>query len=280
MLGTITALLLILVSLQNSCRDFADYLYRSGEYELASLEYLRIIHSNGGDTMACPGSATRLARCWQELQRREDAMAIYRYVRLHSTDADLRAGCMMGEASILEETGDLQLAKELYTLAAAEAESSGLAARSEIMSSLMYARMGYWTEAAGELNGIASREGPFSDLSARLASTVSRGSSLSRRSPLLCGISSSLLPGSGQIISGHYTDGFIALAVNGAMGWLFYESIQEDNTTTSVLIGWLGLSFYGGNIIGGVRAAETYNSSRRRELLDEITEILLERNIR
>ncbi|MBD3278000.1 MAG: hypothetical protein GF388_06860 [Candidatus Aegiribacteria sp.] len=266
--------------MQNSSEGFADYLYSSGEYELASLEYLRIVHSNGGDTMACPGSAMKLARCWQELERSADAMALYRYVRVHSAEADLRAGCMMGEASILEETGELQPARELFALAAAEAEDPDISARAEILSSLMYARMGYWSEAADELNGISAGRGSYGDLSARLAATVSRGTSLSRRSPLLCGISSSLLPGSGQMICGHYTDGFIALAVNGAMGWLFYESLQEENTTTSVLIGWLGMSFYGGNILGGIRAAETYNSARRRELLEEVTEILSERDFR
>lgn len=230
--------------------------------------------------MACPGSAMKLARCWQELRRSGDALALYRYVRFNSDEADLRAGCMMGEASILEETGELQPARELFSLAAAEAEDPEISARAEISSSLMYARMGYWREAAQELNGLSNGGGPLSDLSASLAYTVSQGSSLSRRSPLLCGISSSLIPGSGQMICGHYTDSFIALAVNGAMGWLFYESLQEDNTTTSVLIGWLGISFYGGNIMGGIRAAETYNSARRRELLSEITEILSEHDIR
>ena len=227
--------------------------------------------------MSCPGSAMKLARCWQELHRSEDALAMYRYVRSRSDEADLRAGCMMGEASILEEAGELQPARELFTLAAEEAGDPAISERAEILSSLMHARMGYWSEAAGELNSISAGGGPFSDLSSRLATTVARGSSLPRRNPLLCGISSSLLPGSGQMICGHYTDGFIALAVNGAMGWLFYESLQEENTTTTVLIGWLGISFYGGNIMGGVRAAETYNSARRRELLEEITEIVAER---
>ena len=76
------------------------------------------------------------------------------------------------------------------------------------------------------------------------------------------------------MICGHYTDGIIALGVNGALTWLFVESLHEGNITTSVLLGWLGLSFYGGNIYGGSRAAVTYNSARRRELLDEVTGIL------
>ena len=52
---------------------------------------------------------------------------------------------------------------------------------------------------------------------------VAEGQYLSYRSPLLCGISSALLPGSGQMICGYYTDGIIAFSVNGAMAWLFYE---------------------------------------------------------
>ena len=274
MLGTILAALLTVFPGHDADEGFADYLYSLGEYSMASEEYLRIIYSHDRDTLACPLASLHLARCWQELGRGEDALSLYTFLYRNLSDADLRAGAMMGAGSVLEESGNLDYARELFADAADVSENPRTAARARIMASLIYARMGNWAASSEELSIQSSTGGPYSDLSASLAAKVAEGEFLSRRSPLWCGISSALLPGSGQMISGHYTDGIIALGINGALAWLFVESLDEGNTTTSVLLGWLGLSFYGGNIYGGSRAAVTYNSARRRELLNEVTGIL------
>lgn len=274
MLGTILAALLIGFPNHDIDEGFADYLYGLGEYDLASDEYLRIIYVHDEDTLACPLPALHLARCWQELGRSEDAFHMYTYLYTNLADSELRAGAMMGAGSVLEESGSFGRARELYTNASVTSEDADIIGRAGIMAALMTARMGNWEDSAVELRILSSESGPFSDLSESLALKVAEGQSLPRRSPLWCGISSALLPGSGQLFCGHYTDGIIAFGINGALAWLFYESLQEDNTTTSVLLGWFGLSFYTGNIYGGSRAAVTYNSARRRELLEEVTGIL------
>ncbi len=274
MLGTILAALLTVFPSHDVDGGFADYLYGQGEYGMASVEYLRIIYAYDCDTLACPLVSLHLARCWQELGRREDAFSLYTFLHRNLSDTELRAGAMMGAGSVLEESGNLGYARELYTEAAVTSDDVEIIGRAGIMASLINARMGNWEASAEELRMISLTGGPFSDVSANLAAKVAEGQSLSHRSPLWCGVSSALLPGSGQMICGHYTDGIIALGVNGALAWLFYESLNEGNTTTSVMLGWLGLSFYGGNIYGGSRAAVTYNSARRRELLDEVTGIL------
>ena len=274
MLGTILAALLTVFPSHDVDGGFADYLYGQGEYGMASAEYLRIIYASDCDTLACPLVSLRLARCWQELGRREDAFSLYTFLHRNLSDTELRAGAMMGAGSVLEESGNLGYARELYTEAAVISEDVEIIARAGIMAGLMNARMGNWEASAEELRMISLTGSPLSSVSADLAAKVAEGQSLSHRSPLWCGVSSALLPGSGQMICGHYTDGIIALGVNGALAWLFYESLHEGNTTTSVLLGWLGISFYGGNIYGGSRAAVTYNSARRRELLEEVTGIL------
>lgn len=274
MLGTFIAALLTVFPNHGIEESFADYLYELGEYGMASSEYLRIIYSHDEDTLSCPLAALRLARCWQELGRREDALLLYGYLTRNLTDAELRAGAMMGAGSVLEESGNYTAARELYLDAAVTSGDTDLMGRARIMSCLMDAQMGNWDTSAEGLRSISAAGGPFCEISENLAAQVAEGTDLSHRSPLWCGISSALLPGSGQAVCGHYTDGIIAFGVNGAMAWLFYESLQESNTTTSVLLGWLSISFYGGNIYGGSRAAVTYNSARRRELLDDVTRIL------
>jgi len=274
MLGTIIAAFLMVFPNHDVDSGFADYLYGLGEYSMASEQYLRIFYAFEDDTLACPLPALRLARCWQELGRREDAYQLYTFLYSNLTDTELRASAMMGAGSVLEESGNFIAAKELYEEAAVTSVDVDIMARAGIMASLMDARMGNWESSASELRRISDACGPLCEVSEDLSERIAEGRYLPHRSPLWCGISSALLPGSGQVICGHFTDGIIAFSINGAMAWLFYESLQEDNTTTSVLLGWLGLSFYGGNIYGGSRAAVTYNSARRRELLEEVTAIL------
>jgi len=271
MLGTIIAALLILTPGTAQEQDFAEFLYESGEFQMAATEYLRIIHANGGDTLSDPASSLRLARCWQELGRSGDAILLYRRLRSGLPEGDSRAMAFLGEASILEEFGDFPHSRELCLEAVETATEPSMRDRSRIMASLMLARQGRWSESSQELTVLASTEGPWSERALILSELVASGEQLPERSPFWCGLSSALIPGSGQVFSGHYVDGLIAFGMNGLMGYLFYEAVSEGDTATSVLLGWLGLSFYGGNIYGGARAAETFNSARRRELFEEIS---------
>ncbi|MCK4671650.1 MAG: hypothetical protein KAT47_03840, partial [Candidatus Aegiribacteria sp.] len=61
MLGTILASILTVFPNSSPDSGFADYLYSSGEYELAAGEYLRIIYANNADTLSCPLVSLRLA---------------------------------------------------------------------------------------------------------------------------------------------------------------------------------------------------------------------------
>jgi tetratricopeptide (TPR) repeat protein len=274
MLGLITAAVLNLSPMPVTESGYADYLYGSGMYMQAADEYMRIIYLSGCDTLARPEEALRLARCWQELGMWTDAGAIYGAILQRHPDSTYRSMAAMGIASLFESRGDTDGAGEYYSLARSLAVDDDLRSRAEVMRILMEARKGYWEEASLRLDSLAELPIPLSPLSARLSPVVARGEHLSSRSPFWCGLSSALIPGSGQVFCGHYTDGFTSLAVTGATAWLFVESLQEENATTSVLLGWLALSFYGGNIYGGSRAAEVYNGARRRELLEEVSAII------
>ena len=279
MLGTIVAAILTVFPHSSPDSDFADFLYSSGEYELAAGEYLRIIYLNNADTLSNPVVSLRLAGCMHELGRLSDALFLYSYLGAHLPDRDMQASALMGAGAVLEEIGEFSSARLAYVNAVRTASDMEIQNRADIMAGLMYARMGRWDHSAEVLTRISSAAGPFASGAEQLAGVVSRGSSLPERSPFWCGLSSAILPGSGQMICGHFTDGAIALGVNGLIAYLFYESLREDNTTTSVLLGWLSLSFYSGNIYGGSKAARTYNSARRRELLEEITGIIEDEHI-
>ncbi len=250
---------------------FAGHLYAEGMWQEAALEYARLLWESGGDTLGMPHVSLRLARCWQEMGRTEDALGVYSLLGSRAASADVRASAMMGAGSVLEERGMTGEARELYLDAGRIADDPAVGDRAMLLAALMRAAEGEWEGASRELASVAVREGPVSPLAAELSEVAAGGEMLPHRSPLLCGVSSALLPGSGQVICGRLRDGLVALGLNGLMAWLVYESVEREDLPSAVLFGWLGLSFYGGNVIGGVRAAESFNASRRRELLQEIS---------
>jgi len=274
MLGTIAAALLIAAG-PGADEGFADWLYASGEFSTAASEYLRILYENGGDTLAVPGASLRLARCWQELGRPLDALGLYDRLSI-GLDGDGGAAALLGIGSVLEEMDRIDGSRAAYLDAASRAESPDLRDRGLVLAALMLAREGRWEESAAEIGAVAGRGGPLAGSAPGLAGMVASGADLPSRSPFWCGFASAVLPGSGQMLCGNVTDGLIALGVNGAMAFLLVESIRREEVAASVLTGWLGLSFYGGNVYGGARAAEGYNAARRRELLERITELLEE----
>jgi hypothetical protein len=86
---------------------------------------------------------------------------------------------------------------------------------------------------------------------------------ISYRSPVLGGILSAVVPGSGQVYSGKYLSGFISLlgVAAAAAGTWYYNEKGDRGLTYSM--GFFTMLFYTGNIYAG------YNSARGRNLDEE-----------
>lgn len=79
------------------------------------------------------------------------------------------------------------------------------------------------------------------------------------RSPLLAGIMSAILPGSGQWYTGRFWDGFSALILNGIFIYGIYASFDAELYAASGILAFFGTGFYGGNIFSAVSGAYKFN---------------------
>jgi TolA-binding protein/TM2 domain-containing membrane protein YozV len=91
-----------------------------------------------------------------------------------------------------------------------------------------------------------------------------------RKSPLVAGILSAIVPGSGHAYAGHYGDGATALLLNGLFITGAVVAIGQENYAAAGAIGLIGLPFYLGNIYGAANAASKWNLGVRRELRDRL----------
>jgi tetratricopeptide (TPR) repeat protein len=80
-----------------------------------------------------------------------------------------------------------------------------------------------------------------------------------RKSRLLAGTLSAVVPGSGQMYAGRYRDGLMALVVNGLFVSGTVLAVKDENYPLAAIVGGIGLPFYIGNIYGAANAANKYN---------------------
>ena len=104
-----------------------------------------------------------------------------------------------------------------------------------------------------------------------------------RKSMFLAGLFSALLPGVGQIYSGHDADGITAFLFNGlfigAASALYHlENRAETGHGASIFFGFVGLVFYISNITGAMASAKRYNIYQERSFQQRIRNRFLNLN--
>jgi TolA-binding protein len=93
---------------------------------------------------------------------------------------------------------------------------------------------------------------------------------LPEKSPVLAGMMSAVIPGSGYMYAGHFKDGLTAFFINGLSIAGTVTGIQQENYAAGGIAGGIGLPFYFGNIYGSANAAKKWNTSVRNEIRDRI----------
>ena len=83
-----------------------------------------------------------------------------------------------------------------------------------------------------------------------------------KKSPALARILS-VVPGGGYLYTNHKGSALTAFIINSLLGYATYTSIKSKNYGAAGICGFLGLSFYIGNINGAGRSAIRYNEKRR-----------------
>lgn len=89
------------------------------------------------------------------------------------------------------------------------------------------------------------------------------------KSPKLAGLLS-IIPGLGYAYTGHRQTAVTAFLVNSLIGYATYTNIKNSNYGMGILTGVFNLSFYLGNIYGGIKSAKRYNEKQKNSLIKKI----------
>ncbi len=139
-------------------------------------------------------------------------------------------------------------------------------------------RTGEWVRAAGILRLLEdhSAHSPYPYRAQTLAQAAREGYHLPRRWPALAGGLSILLPGSGQIYSGHIWDGLFSLALNVSVGYVTIDAFRDGRQLDGILLTTLLWSrFYFGGQQNAIRYARDYNRAALEKHLERYHELLI-----
>jgi hypothetical protein len=109
-------------------------------------------------------------------------------------------------------------------------------------------------------------------VSKALREIARQGSDLHLKRPVVAGILSAIVPGSGKWYAHRGWDGLVSMLTIGTMAWQSFEGYRKDGPVSvrCMLFGGLGGIFYVGNIYGSTVAARQYNRSKQATLADRV----------
>jgi len=244
---------------------YADYLYTTNQYNLASVEFERVVFLEPKDTL----SKLKLIRSYRYLS--DYKTAISRIEKYFPCNVNY----------LLPEFSDEYVRNMLYEDQFQKANSflqtiqtMDIGVRTEYQLGIFI--MQYrWTEArrfADEHSGILDKTERFDNLN----SIIKDGLKAKYKSPFLAGSISAVVPGGGKAYSGHWVDAIYSFLFVTTSTWLTYKSYQKNGFSfNSALIGSVALTFYSANIYGSVKSAKRHNQKINQSFRSEAEDILL-----
>lgn len=238
-------------------RQFADYLLTTQQYQLASVEFERVV------LMEPENSEARQKLIFSYRQSKDYSSALKKLHQWYPTAHP--------DAAFAEEWIKLLLLNQSYT-AAAE-----LLHRQESLSPLTrqyyqlanFLLSGEWEQACSFLQ--EPRMGAFAGAD-ELLMLAEQKQNLKYKSPALSLALSAVVPGLGKVYAKDWKDGVISLLFVATNAWQAYRGFSKDGTDS--VYGWvfasMAVGFYGSGLYGSWKSAQAYNVQLDHDLYHEI----------
>jgi Outer membrane lipoprotein len=219
--------------------DYAEELFREGEYFRAISEYKRLLHYFPQSPQARPAQV-----------RIEQAL--------------LRGG---EPAQAIDELSGLLQRPELAPLRGDLLYLRGLG-RLELEPEAPYTLRERHIERALDDLGAIPPDWPGSAGARGFVEAMQHPRDVPSKSPWLAGGLSAVLPGAGSVYVGNYAEGALAFFINALFIGATVQAFHRDNDGLGAVLGVGALAFYGGAIYAAANGAHRYNDRARSAYLD------------
>lgn len=259
-------------SLDNNLR-FAEHLYQERDYLRAAKVYEECLSESSqakGDILY------KIGLCYRMGGRNDKAIIFFRKILEEHFDNCIKASAEYQIAYSYFLSGQYERSAWHIDQTLNETKNSCERERLQILKALNYLQERKWRAAEDFLGQISLSESEnLRQIASDLRIYAQKGMSLQRKSPILAGMLSTILPGAGKVYCRQYGDGLYSFTLSGATGMLSLEGFRENGVRS--VKGWLfcilSAVFYAGNIYGSYISAHIYNRQMETELLSRLPAI-------
>jgi tetratricopeptide (TPR) repeat protein len=233
---------------------FGVYLYQSAQYEFAAKELERCLFLKPEDYNA----TLFLLKVYRKMNEYDKAVRLASSGRLMDTESfGIEYFKMLIEAGKLKDASVL-ISEKAYFKDKSDLKLSTILLQKE------------WK------NGFDYRNENSSVINKSLSEIVDKSMAFKRKSPVLVGILSTILPGSGKAYSHRWKDGLISFVMTASTGFVAVRGFNRSNQSVYPwIMGTLFTVYYTGNIYGSVQAANKFNKSKEDEWTNQVRDFVL-----
>lgn len=250
---------------------FAEHLfYNEKDYARALSEYKRFQFLT--DTFT-DSIQFKVGICFKRLNEYNFASAEFEKVAINSNSVLWKQKALFEQAQINFLEKNFELSNQQLNKINTDESSININLKYKFLSLLNYLSSFNFNETDKLIQDkpISSGLYDFNDISA----LAEIGKSLPRKSELLGGCLSAVIPGSGKIYTGDWGDGIYSFLVTSVCAYQSFDGFNNHGIKSGK--GWIFATltaiFYAGNIYGSVNSAKAYNYRVENEYLNSIQEL-------
>lgn len=242
-----------LYNYQNS-KQFATYLLKSGQFEMAIREYERLVYIDTQDDTL----KLNLMKSYRYLGKFEQGVS--RAKELYKPQTEMPIAQAVEYSKLLMNNRSWEEANKFWD------ESRHLSTTDKQLFKTSTAIFNNrFEEAKAHLNLVNDTT---NFLATGYRTLIDESINGKYKSPFLAGSMSALLPGIGKVYTNDWKDGIVSLLFTAGMAFQSYRGFNKTGikSTRGWIYGGIGLGFYLGNIYGSAKSAKNYNKKKINKL--------------
>jgi TM2 domain-containing membrane protein YozV len=251
---------------------FADHLYQEKDYLRAAGEYQRYLFYS---TQNADSVLYKIGLCYRLAGETEKAISYFCKIAPRDSDSPLRFTAAYQIAYTYFLDGQHENSLQYLSQFMDDTKNPDNRGKLQILAAFNYLYQKRWSDAEHVLDSIAARDENLNLTASSLNARAREGMNLPRKIPIMAGLFSAVIPGTGKIYCGEYGDGIYSLIITGITGWLAWDGFRENGIRS--VRGWVFGSvcgvFYAGNVYGSAIAARIHNHRQEADLLKRLPSV-------
>lgn len=248
--------------------NFADALYDSGDYYRAITEYKRYIFYNEQGKFV-KNAVYKIALSYLMAGKYDEAVDSFDGISLKYS-GDLKYLSLIGEALSAASKKDYVYSTSVAARILNDNVASKYLDKAHYITAFNYMNQGDFKASDAEFAKISGTE--LSGSSASIRAVLNKSNEIPTRSPVISGILSLIIPGSGHMYCGRWSDGIFSLLLNAFCIYNIYEVHIRNENVMEVVFGIPEIFFYLSSVYGSVVSANKFNDDETQKFIKSTDE--------